>query len=739
MKKWTRRAFIGTGILAGGAVAFGVAIRPGSRADKVADIVGGPEETLFNVWLKISTDNIVTAIVPHVEMGQGVHTALAMMLAEELDADWEKVRFEEAPIDDEYANPFFVQGFIAGGASFPGLLKGTMDGLFLMGAKYAKLQLTGGSGSVRFTGNIGMRLAGATAREMLVSAASKAWNVPEDEVTTEKSHLYHKQSERSAPYSEFASEAVKLSIPSSPKLKSFKDFQIIGTSPQRFDIPEKVNGKAGFGIDVKLPDMKYATVKAAPVFGSKITSMDSAEAEKMPGVHKVLNLGDAVAVVADGYWLAKNALASVKVEFEEGERSKINQEDIYAQYRADLDQAAAEGKFEEDIKKGNANKVMEAASKVLEAEYTLPFLAHTTMEPLNCTAWIHDGICELWLGTQNGLRNQYDIAELLGMKPEQVKVHNQLLGGGFGRRGENDVPRQAAKIAKEVSFPVKMIWSREEDVRHDVYREAGISRIKAGLNADKRPLAWTQEFVIKHHPVEASHLPYDIENQLINFFPSETHVPWGNWRSVDHSVHAFYMESFMDELAHAAAQDPLTYRKDLLASKPRFQKVLDAVAEMSGWGNELAENRGRGVAIHEAMGSIVAEVVEVKISDEGELKVDKVYCVADAGFAVHPDAFIAQMESGIVYGLSAALTGEITIQNGAVQQSNFHDYPALRMKEMPKIETFIINSEEAMGGAGEPSTPPIAPAVCNAIFDLTGIRVRSLPIKNHDLSKQNWV
>ena len=738
MNKWTRRAFITTGVLTSGVVIFGVAIRPGNRTSKVAKLVGSKDETLLNIWLKISKDNIITAIIPHAEMGQGVHTSLCMMLADEMDADWSKVRFEEAPGQKEYANYALIQGFVAGGVEFPTFLLGTMEGVFLTAGKMMNIQVTGGSGSVRFTGMGAMRVAGAAARAMLLEAAAREWNVPVTELTVKNSIISHIASDRTAPYASFAEQAAQLSAPVKPRLKSENEFTIMGTSPPRFDLPAKVNGTTSFGIDVTLPGMKYATVKASPVFGNKVKSFDASVVEKLPGVHKVVNLGDAVAVIADGYWIAKKALEKLPIEFETNGNESVQQEGIYQQYARDLDAAASKGDLEPDVKKGKTDKAFAQATQTIEAEYQVPYLAHATMEPMNCTAWIHDGKCELWTGSQNPLGFANDVAELLNMDIENVLVHNQFLGGGFGRRSETDVAKQAALIAKEVDYPVKMIWSREEDMRHDVYREATINRLKAALDSDGKPIGWESQFVFKHHPPEASQIEYGIENQLVHYTNSPTHVPWGNWRSVDHSTHGFFIESFIDELAHATGKDPYQYRRDLLLHSPRFLNVIDLVKKKSGWGSILPANQGRGIAIYPSFGTIVAQVAEVEVSDEGNVRVKRVVCVADAGFAVHPDGFVAQMESGIVYGLTAALMGEITIENGAVVQSNFNDYPVLRMNEMPTIETYIINSGHAPGGAGEPSTPVIAPALANAVFDVTGIRIRKLPVSNHDLRRENW-
>ena len=733
MKKWTRRAFIGAGVLAGGTLVIGIAIRPGNRSSKVAGLIASEGETVMNIWLKIAPDNTVTVIIPHAEMGQGVHTALAMMLADEMDADWSKVKFIEAPAEKEYANFAVAKGFIAGDATFPKFLEETIDGVFLTAVKSMNFQITGGSASVRFTGQHAMRIAGAAAKTMLLQAAAETWKVPVGELKAENSSITHAASNRTATYAELAPVAAKVSTPSQPRLKSQEEFKIMGTSKPRFDIPAKVTGEARFGMDVQVPGMKYATVKAAPVFGAKVKAVDTTVPSGTTGVIKILNLENAVAVVADGYWQAKTALDALPVEFEATENDGLNQEEIINRYRNAMDADLAEGNLDTHFKGGDAAATLEQAETLVEAEYQLPFLAHATMEPMNCTAWVHDGKCEIWCGSQNPLGVKAAAAELLEIDIEQVTVHNQLLGGGFGRRSETDVVKQAVLIAKGVDFPVKLIWSREEDTQHDVYREATLSRMKAGLDKSGKPIAYSHQFIFKHHPPEAADVPYDIPNQLIQYSSPASFVPWGNWRSVDHSTHGFLTESFIDELAHAAKQDPFAYRKGLIKNNTRMLGVLDLVYEKSNWGASLPANWGRGISITQSFGSIVAEVAEVEVGIEGKVKVHRVVCVADPGFAIHPDGFIAQMESGIIYGLAAAMTGEISIQNGAVAQSNFHDYPVTRMHEAPKIETYIINSGNPPGGAGEPSTPGIAPAVTNAIFDATGIRIRQLPISKNDL------
>ncbi|MDH4046879.1 MAG: molybdopterin-dependent oxidoreductase [Gammaproteobacteria bacterium] len=732
MGKWTRRAFVTTGILAGGVLAVGVAIRPGNRKLKVAGLVAGEDETLINLWLKLGPDNIVTAIVPHAEMGQGVHTTLAMMLADEMDADWSLVRVLEAPAHPEYANYALAKGYALGDQSFPSWLLPTVDGFFLQATKMMNLQITGGSTSTPTTGLHAMRVAGAAAKAVLLQAAATAWVVPLSELRAHNSVIHHDASNRSAPYAEFALGAAELDAPVLPRLKSTEEFGIMGTNVQKFDIPAKVDGSAQFGIDASLPGMKYATVMAAPVFGTQLETVDTAAIQDMPGVRRIVNLGDAVAVVADGYWQAKQALDRLPVQFTASDAGKREQSDIFQQFSADLDDAIAQGREETDLNKGDARAAIAKADRIVEAEYRVPYLAHAAMEPMNCTAWVHDGVCELWLGTQNPLGFAADVAKAIDFDQENVLVHNQYLGGGFGRRAFSDYAIQAARIAVDSPYPVKLIWSREEDMRHDHYRQASISRFKAALNDAGMPVAWENQFVNKHDPVEAPYIPYGIDNQFIHFAESKTHVPWGFWRSVDHSLHAFFTESFIDEVAVAAGKDPYRYRRDLLSGATRFRDVLDLAASKSEWDRKLAENWGRGIAIHKSFGTIVAQVAEVEVID-GKVRVQRVVCAVDAGFAIHPDGMKAQMESGIAYGLTAALYGDISIGRGAVVQSNFHDYEMLRMNEAPAIETYILNSGEAIGGAGEPGTPAIAPALANAIFDATGKRIRELPVKLHDL------
>ena len=731
--KWTRRGLITAGVVTGGALVVGVAIRPGHRAPKLRDVVANADEALLNLWVKIGPDNRTTAIVPHAEMGQGVHTALAQMLADELDADWNLVDVQEAPAHVEYANHNLAKGFLFGDAEIPRALAGTVDGVVLKLTQAMDLQVTGGSLSVRATGLHGMRVAGAAAREMLAKAAAAHWDVPRRELVLKDSHVFHESSGRTATYAEFADAAAQFAPSSKPKLKDPAAFTLIGTSVRRLDTAAKVDGSAAFGIDAQIPDMKTATIRSCPVFGGRVATLDDTAARRLPGVERIVNLGDAVAVVADGYWHANRALAALQIEWSQNDRDAIDQAAVFAQFDGALAQAEIEDAGDVEVDQGDCDAALAAATRRTDAEYRVPYLAHAAMEPLNCTAWLHDDVCEIWTGTQNPLGARAAAAEAIGYEPDKVIVHNAYLGGAFGRRSVHDYVVQAARVAQAAKAPTKLIWSREEDIAQDRYRPAVTSRFRGGFDGNGRPTVWTNLYVDKHEPAEAPRIPYAIDNQRIASMPSPTHVPFGVWRAVDHSQHAFFTESFIDELAVLAGEDPYRFRRDLLAHKPRHRKVLDAAAKAAGWGNSPEPGRGRGIALHESFGSIVAEVVEASV-DAGKMRAERVVCAVDAGYAVNPDGLAAQMESGIVYGLTAALYGEISLEQGRVKQSNFHDYPMLRIDEMPEVETIIVDSGGPLGGAGEPGTPPLAPALTNAIHDAIGVRIRELPISKHDLN-----
>ena len=728
-RKWTRRSFIGAGAVAGlaasGALVVGIAIRPGDRTDKLAEFVTNGDEQLVTTWVKIAPDNTITAIIPHGEMGQGVHTALSAMLAEEMEADWDAMEIMEAPAEKDFANFELAREFLAGEANIPNALFDTVNGLMLTAAKSMDMQITGGSTSVRFTGVGAMLTAGAAARELLLEAAAKQWDVPLSELRAEKSYIYH--GDKKAPFAEFAVTAADLKPNLRPVLKKRSEYKLLGQSLPRVDIPAKVDGTAQFGIDAQVDGMKYGTVMAAPVHGQSVAKLNASDAKSMPGVMGVYNMGDYVAVVADGYWQAKQALDMIEVQWTKTETENANEETIFAQYA----QAIETGKKKVLHKSGNVAKGLETASSIYEAEYRVPYLAHACMEPMNATAWVRDGKCDLWTGTQNPLGTRMVTAETLGFEPDNVTVHTAFMGGGFGRRATPDYTNQAVQVAAKAGVPVKLIWSREETTQQDHYRPSVLGRFKAGLDADGMPVSWESTFVHKMDPPEASAVFYDIPNVKAQYAESPTHIRLGPWRSVDHTQHGYFTESFIDELAVNAKMDGYEFRRKLLKSKPRHLKVLETAAKMAGWGKTLPAGQAQGISITESFMTIVAEVVTVDMS-EGEPRVLHVACAADAGMAVNPDGFKAQMESGIIYGLTAALFGDITIADGSVEQSNFHDYPMVRMDNAPEIDVVIISSDARIGGAGEPGTPPIAPAVANAVFKATGKRIRQLPLSRHE-------
>jgi isoquinoline 1-oxidoreductase beta subunit len=716
MRKWTRRAFIGAGTLVGGGLALGVvgvALAP-SRHSVVGDDAEGTGQ--LNTWILITPDNVVTVLVPHCEMGQGAQTALAMMAADEMDADWNLVRVKEAPALDEYANAYIVRAF----ATVPGPLQRGFDyGTYRL-ARWFGLQVTGGSLSVRTTGHYGMRVAGAAAREMLVDAAAARFGVRAAELQLAASRVTHAASGRSATFGELATAAARQSVPSRPALKSRDAYRIRRTPRVRFDLRSKVDGSAVYGIDFTLPGMLYAAVTIAPVNGGKLLSVDAAPAEGMPGVKNVVRLEEAVAVVADSYWRASRALDVLKPEFDDAGHAGVSSATIFESFDRAL---------------GAAPEMPAGAAKVVTADYRVPFLAHATMEPMACTARVTPEGVEIWAGTQDPLNARNTAARALDMEPGQVRVTNLPLGGGFGRRlpGSLDFVGMAARIAQAMApAPVKMIWSRETDMQHGYYRPAGMSRFAGALDANGQPLA------VKSHYAgggdgESLFMPYAIPDRDDEDRDAGHPIRTGAWRSVLNSQHGFFKESFIDELAHAAGRDAFEFRRGLMTGHPRFKTVLERAAAMAGWGQPLPRGEGRGIAIAECFGSIVAEVAHVVVSPDGGLRVKEVWAAVDCGEVVNPDTAAAQIEGGIVFGLSAALRGEITVANGRIVESNFHEHRMIYLADTPVITVEFIPSTEAPGGLGEPGVPPIAPAVANAIFAATGIRVRDLPIENHKL------
>ena len=726
MARFTRRQFLATGALAGGGLVIGsLLLRPTSHGDRAALAVRG-DEVLLNTWVKLAPDGTATIYVPHTEMGQGILTSLPMMLAEEMDLAWEQVVVEQAPCDSAFANADLVQAYVMPGWDVPEPLVGLVRLGTLKIAELMNMQLTGGSTSVRYTGQVGMRRAGAAARAVLLEAGAGRLGVDAAECSTEPGFVVHSASDRRLGYGELAADAAGIAPPKKPVLKDPAAYRLVGTNVPRVDLPSKVDGSAQYGIDARLPGMRYAAIQAAPVFGSTIAAVDAAPALALRGVERVIELEDAVVVVADRYWRAKKGLDALDITWDTGDRAAISSASIGELHDALL---ADEEKLEDDVETGDAAAAFAAADRVVESRYALPYLAHATMEPMNCTASWKDGMLDVWSGMQNMLTGRAVAAKAAGLPMEQVRVHPVMLGGGFGRRGSNtlDYVEQAVKVALQLEHPVKLVWSREEDIRRDAYRPAVRSRMRAALDAGGDAVAFQHEYIGHNEPVEAAHIPYAIPNQRIRVAPDETHVPFGPWRSVAHSQHAFFSESFADELAHAAGEDPLAWRLARLEARPRLAQVLERVAEMSGWGKPLPDGHALGIAVQESFGSVVAETVEVVI-DEDALSVVRVCCAADTGEVIHPDSLEGQLQSGILFGLTAALYGEITIENGAVVQSNFPDYPMLHLAQSPEIEIALMPSGAPIGGAGEIGTPPVAPALANAIFTATGKRLRALPL-----------
>lgn len=726
-----RRFLLGAAVVGGGLLLGYASTRP-SRQFLANRDHAGEGQTFLTTWLRIDPDNTVTVIVPHSEMGQGVLTSLPMMAADELDADWANVRVEQAPATDLFANGILVKGFAASmGFAAPAFLDRTMDFATIKAAEIMNMQITGGSSSVRFTGEMGMRAAGAAAREMLINAAAQTWDVPATEISARSSRVYHDASGRSLSFGELASTAAQFEPSRSPVLKRPDQFTLMGRSMPRVDIPAKVDGSAQFGIDAMPEGMLYAAVTTSPVFGGKLQSVGNIDTVmQQRGVVRVVELEDAVAVVADNYWRASKALSLLQPVFTSTESDGLSSTDIFADYEAALDN----GEKNQDIALGDTEQAITNASEVLTASYRVPFLAHAAMEPMNCTVLFRDGRCDVWTGTQDNLGIRGRVASLAGLNENDVTVHPFYLGGGFGRRlpmSTNTID-QATLIAQQFDVPVQTLWSREEDTRQDYYRPAVTSRFRAGFDSNGQLMAWENAYIGKNEPVEAAHIAYGIPNQKIDYVDSPTHVPFGAWRSVAHSQHTFFLESFTDELAWNRQQDPLQFRLDLLADKPRHARVLREAAQRAGWGTPPPAGRARGIALQESFGSIVAEVAEISLTEEGQVRVEKVTCAIDCGRVVHPDNAASQVESGIIYGLTAAMYGQISIEQGRVKESNFHDYEMLRLSESPDIEVVLLETDgAAIGGLGEPATPPISAAVSNALYALTGQRVRELPLKNY--------
>jgi isoquinoline 1-oxidoreductase beta subunit len=705
----SRRALL-TGGLAGG---FLLAFHLPLRALPVNEPVQSPDVTdgkfAPNAFIRIDEAGQTTLVMPQVEMGQGVYTSIPMILAEELDADFAKVTLEHAPPNDKlYGNPVFG------------------------------LQVTGNSNSIRAFWKP-LRNAGASARAMLVQAAAQQWQVEPASCTTSNGEVIHAESGRKLPYGALAVAASGQTPPKDVPLKETKDFVLIGKPLKRLDTPDKVNGKAVYGIDAMLPDMKFATLKACPVFGGKVGKVDDSAARKIPGVQKVVVLDDMVAVVGDHMWAAKKGLEALKIDWDEGPAAKLSSRDIWQDLRAASEKDGAVAKSVGDIAKGLAS------GDKFEASFELPFLAHATMEPINATVHFKGDSCEIWTGTQIVSRVQSEAAKAAGLAVDKVIVNNHLLGGGFGRKLEPDMVVAAVRIAKQVDGPVKVVWTREEDIQHDVYRPVYRDTIAATLSEGKivgwkykvtgsAILArWLPPAFQKGIDIDAVDsavdMPYDIPNFHVEYVRAEPPaVPTGFWRGVGPNNNVFAVECAIDELARKAGKDPLEFRRSMLGKQPRFLAVLDLAAEKADWGEKLPARVGRGICLQPSFASFIATIVEAEVDEQGELRLRRVTSVVDTGIAVNPDTVMAQLEGGLIFGLTAALYGEITIDKGRVQQSNFHDYRMLRIDQTPKIDVHVMKSGEPPGGIGETGVNAGPPALRNAIYAATGVALRRLPI-----------
>jgi isoquinoline 1-oxidoreductase beta subunit len=662
-----------------------------------------------DAFIRIDQQGTVTLVMPQVEMGQGVYSAIAMILAEELDADWQRVKLEHAPPSDKlYGNPIF------------------------------KVQATGGSTSIRAWW-MPLRKAGATARAMLVEAAARRWNTPANTCSTANSVVTHTSSGRTLTYAALVADASRITPPADVSIKKPSQFVLIGKPLKRLDTPEKVNGKAIYGIDAMPPGVKFAAIANCPVFGGKVGHVDDSKARQVPGVRQVVLLDNAVAVVGDHTWAAKQGLAALDIHWDEGPNAHVDSELVWRQIRAASAQQGVIARADGDVAKGLAT------GERLDAAYEMPFLAHAPMEPLNCVAHVKPDSCEVWVGSQVLSRAQAYAARATGLPLEKVIVHNHLIGGGFGRRLEADMVETAVLVARQVEGPVKVTWSREEDIQHDVYRPVYRDVLAASLDHG-RIVGWSHRIagsavIARWLPPafqkgvdidavdSAADMPYDIPNIQVDYRRDEPPgVPTGFWRGVGPNNNVFAIEGFMDELARHAGQDPLEFRRAHLDKTPRLKAAVELAASKAGWGTPLPPRTGRGICAQPSFGSYIATVAEVEVTQAGVVRVKRIVSAVDTGIVVNPDTVVAQLQGGIIFGLSAALWGEITIKKGRVEQSNFHDYRVMRINEVPQIEVHLIPSGEAPGGIGETGTTATPPAVANAIYAATGVRLRRMPI-----------
>jgi isoquinoline 1-oxidoreductase beta subunit len=713
-----RRQFLSIGAAAGGGLLLNFCL-PQAIAGAIAAparAAASPAPFAPNAVIRISAQGKVSLLMPYVEMGQGTYTSIPMLIAEELEVPLRDVTLEHAPADDKaYANP--ALGF----------------------------QVTGGSTTIRAAWTP-MRQAGAAARTLLVTAAAQRWRVAPDSCHAEQGAVLHQASGRRLAYGQLVDAAAKLPAPdvAALKLKPAAEFKLIGTRAKRLDTPGKVDGSAQYGIDVQLPGMKVAALASSPVLGGRLRRVTDNNALGIPGVRQIVRVDDGVAVVADNMGAAQKGLASLTIEWDDGDNARLDSADIIADMRR-----AADGKAAPVRNDGDVAGAMHNAARKVQAVYQLPFLAHAAMEPMNCTVHVKPDGCEVWVGTQVLTRARAVAAKVTGLPEEKVTVHNFLLGGGFGRRLEIDGVERAVKVAMQVRHPVKVIWSREEDIQQDMYRPYFYDRISAALDKDGWPVAWTHQvtgssvlgrflppaFNNGFDPETmdgADRPPYRLPNIAVSYVRHEPpHIPTAFWRGVGPAHNIFVVESFIDELAAAANADPLRYRLALLDDNPRAKAVLQLAADKAGWQGPRAGDTGRGVSVQFAFGTYMAMVVDAELAEEGEVRVRRVVCAVDCGVVVNPDTVQAQVESSVIFGISAALYGNITFKNGRVEQSNFHDYRVLRMHETPRIETHIVASQEAPGGMGEPGTAAVTPALTNALFALTGQRIRTLPVSGN--------
>jgi isoquinoline 1-oxidoreductase beta subunit len=706
-KGLSRRSFLQVGAAAGGGLMLSLSLPlPGREAEAANAASFAP-----NAFIRIGGDGQIVLTIPYVEMGQGTYTSIPMLIAEELEVGLSQVRLEHAPPNEKlYANP-------------------------LLG-----VQATGNSNAIRGAWQP-LRQAGAIARTMLVSAAAKRWNVDPASCRAQNGEVVHELTGRRAKYGDLALDAARMPVPEKVVLKRPQNFKLIGTPAKRLDTPAKVNGTAVYGIDVRPPGVKIATLAQSPVFGGRLKSVDDAAAKAVKGVRQIVRLDDAVAVVADHMGAAKKGLAALKIEWDDGPHAKLSTGEI----AAELEQATLKpGAVAQTI--GDVDKAMARAAAKVEAIYQVPFLAHATMEPMNCTVHVRKDGCEIWIGSQALARVQAAVAQTVGLPLEKVVVHNHLIGGGFGRRLEADGAIRAVQIAQQVDAPVKVVWTREEDIQHDMYRPYWFDRMSAGLDEKGKPVAWSHRFAgssviarwlppgfkngLDPDSTEgAIDLAYDLPNFHVEYLRVEPPgIPTAFWRSVGPSHNVFVTESFIDELAAAAKQDPVAYRRALLEKSPRAKAVLELAAEKAGWGRPLPQGFGRGVSFQFVFATYMAQVAEVEVSKDGAVRVRRVVCAVDCGTAVNPDTIRAQIQSAIMFGITAALHGQITLKAGRVEQSNFDTYQILRMNEAPAVEVHIVQSSEPPGGMGEAGTSAIVPAVTNAIFAATGKRLRKLPV-----------